>query len=74
MSIKSDEEFVTCSDDSTVRIWNMNTREQVEYQKLDLDKKQKSIPRNKLTGDFEESAKGRAVAVSNDGYILVGCK
>ena len=39
-----------------------------------MDLNGKTVPRNKLTGDYEEKAKGRCVAVSDDKYILVGCK
>lgn len=72
--MRSDDKFVTCSDDSTVRVWDMKSKEQVSYQRLDLDKDGKPIPRNKLTGDFEDKAKGRCLAVSDNDYTLVGCK
>lgn len=50
--MQRDDEFVTCSDDATVRVWNMSKREQVMTQRLDLDLKNKPIPKNKLTGDY----------------------
>lgn len=49
-----EDKFVTCSDDSTVRVWDMETRKQLTYQRLDLGGKDndKPIAKNKLTGDF----------------------
>ena len=43
-------------------------------QRLDIDLKNQTIPRDKITGDFQDKAKGRCIAISEDKYILVGCK
>lgn len=40
-----------------------------------LNAKNLETPRDKTTGDFDDSVKGRAVAISPDGtYIILGFK
>lgn len=68
-------EFVTCSDDGTVRIWSLLDRKCLGLAKTNLDKDGSLTARDKATGDFADSTKGRALAVSPDGEsIVVGFK
>ncbi|KAL4483877.1 hypothetical protein ABPG72_006252 [Tetrahymena utriculariae] len=67
--------FATCSDDGTLRIWSLPQRKQLALIKTTLNKDNSETPRDSATGDFADSVKGRAVAVSPEGNtIVVGFK
>jgi WD40 repeat protein len=68
------EHFTTCSDDATVRIWDLEKKEEIASERIDFDEKLKVLKKDPKTGDYQDQAKGRCVGLSRDGYVLVGCK
>lgn len=71
---ENNQQFVTCSDDATIRVWDLQKKEEIASQRLDFDQKLKKLRRDEKTGDYRDEAKGRCIAISPDGHILVGCK
>lgn len=72
--LENTSHFITCSDDATLRLWDLQNKEEIASARLDFDQNLKKIKKNATTGDWADEAKGRCLAVSRDGYIIVGCK
>jgi microtubule-associated protein-like 6 len=65
---------LSCSDDATLRVWDINKKEQVAWISLDYDANLK--PRVKPANEkfLPDSCKGNSVAVAESGVVVVGCK
>ena len=72
--LENSSHYITCSDDATLRLWDLDNKEEIACAKLDFDQHMKKLKRDSTTGDWPDEAKGRCLAVSKDGYIIVGCK
>jgi WD40 repeat protein len=69
------EQYVTVSDDSTLRIWDTTTHKQLKWVNLNLNEKGLAIPVNPTTKEASHAAQGRAVDVNPKGdKIAVGMR
>lgn len=58
-----------------MRIWSRSKSKLLCVSRTTLDSKNSETPRDKATGDFSDSVKGRALAVSPEGdFIVAGFK
>lgn len=74
MLIENSHHYLTCSDDATLRMWDIDKKQLVAVASLNFDEKFKKLKMDDKTGDFQEQAKGICVGVTRQGFILVGCK
>jgi WD40 repeat protein len=71
--------FFTCSDDATLRCWDMKTRQMLSVSSLNWgpmkDGECKVLQKDQKTKDYSDASKGRVVALSPDrDELVVGCK
>jgi len=72
---KKKNEFITCSDDATLRIWDYKEKRQIRCIELNRDSKGKKLAIDKKTKDIADQHKGRSVSISGNGkWIAVGMK
>lgn len=65
--------YFSCSDDGSLRLWNVETREMETLVNLNLDENGEELPPNPETKELNMRAKARSVAVSpDDSTIAVG--
>ena len=73
LSAVSDGNYLTVSDDRTLRLWSSKERRMLRYLKLDLDKKGQKLQK-KSRNKFSDSAKLRSVTICHKNrHIAVGC-
>lgn len=68
------ENYVTASDDGTLRLWAIDKKEQIELASLDFDDKLKPRKKKNKEKFLPDNCKGRCLAVSPQKDIVVGCK
>ncbi|KRX05725.1 WD40-repeat-containing domain [Pseudocohnilembus persalinus] len=67
--------LATVGDDGTLRTWSIKYKKVIKQTKINQDEKGHELQKDYRTNDLQDAAKGRAVAVSNDGEtIVVGFK
>jgi WD40 repeat protein len=76
----------TCSDDGTFRVWSADEKKQLNIASLNvgkpktlfsyfLDESGKPLPADEKTKDLVDAAKGRCCEISpKDDTIVIGCK
>ena len=76
MSVFPNKDWVaTVSDDSTLRIWDVNQHKQVKAVSLLEDEKNNAVPKDPATKENAKSTMGRAVDVSPSGqHVAVGMR
>jgi len=67
---KDPDQYVTCSDDGTLRIWSSKERKQLKFIRTTLDVNKEETPLDKQTGDLQDSVKARCVEVSPDDKLI----
>ncbi|EGR30797.1 hypothetical protein IMG5_123400 [Ichthyophthirius multifiliis] len=65
------DEYATCSDDGTLRIWSCSQRKLLRLTQTQFNKQGEIVARDKATGDYNDSVKARAIAISPDGSAIV---
>ena len=69
------DQYVSSSDDGTLRLYSALERKQLKVTRTTLDSKKEETPLDKQTGDLQDSVKGRCIDVSqDDSLIAVGFK
>lgn len=58
--------YVTCSDDATLRVWDIASRKQTRLIKLNLDVQGKEMPLDPTTQELSNETKGRCLDLSPD--------
>lgn len=74
---KNNDWFVTCSDDSTLRLWSTKDKMQLKAMSLNINDNMVADQREIETGDLKPEAKLHAIAVSSDEegkWIAVGSR
>lgn len=75
LDVIDEERYVSVSDDSTLRIWNSQSRKCELTIQLDLDAKNNHLPKCSKTGDLQDSCKLRSISISNNKqWAAIGCK
>lgn len=64
LSLLEDDKYVTCSDDGTLRVWDIEKREQVTWIDLKFNEQLKPLVLNPKEKFLPDSVKGRCCAVS----------
>lgn len=74
LAVYDNQYYLTCSDDGTLRAWDINKKEQVICVSLDITEKLK--PRVPKPGEkfLPKSCKGNSITTAKTGEIVVGCK
>ncbi len=63
--------IATCGDDATLRVWTNQHKKLVKFAKTNFDEKMTEIPLDHRTNDYADSCRGRTIAISHDGEIIV---
>lgn len=58
--------YVTCSDDATLRVWDIPTRKQIRVVKLNIDVSGKEMALDPATQELSNATKGRCLDISPD--------
>jgi microtubule-associated protein-like 6 len=67
------DQYVSVSDDSTLRVWDTKTRKQVKCVKLNVDQNGADLPIDPSTKELANSCKARSVDISKDGkFAAIG--
>lgn len=67
------DNFVTCGDDATLRLWSFRKHQQIKMVRTVLDAHGQETAFDHKTNEIPDSCKGRSVAVTSDGeFIIVG--
>lgn len=66
--------YATCSDDGTLRLWDLKRKEQLGVGSLKFDAKLVEIKRNPKEKFLPEEVMGRCLAISPNQDLVVGCK
>lgn len=74
MALLEDDKYATCSDDGTLRVWDIEKKEQLTWVDLKFNDKLKPLVLNAKEKFLPDSVKGRCCAVSQDRFIVIGCK
>ena len=74
LAIYDDRYYVTCSDDATIRLWDMKKKEQVESVSLNFDSNLKAKKLDPKAKFLPDNMKGRCIAVSPNKDLVIGCK
>ena len=65
--------YVSCSDDATLRVWDLENRCIKKLIRLDEDQNGNALPRDPKTGNVAANCKGRCCDISPNGkYLAVG--
>lgn len=68
----NDQDLIaTCGDDATLRVWTNQHKKLLKCVKTNLDEKNAEIPPDHRTNDLADSCRGRSIAISHDGEIIV---
>jgi WD40 repeat protein len=72
--LPDDDRFITCSDDSTIRMWSTSERRCIRRLNLNIDKNGMVLAPDSKTLDTRGCSKLRSVDINRDGTLLaVGC-
>lgn len=69
-----EHQYMTCSDDGTIRVWDSNRQEQVTWGDLKFDEKLKPLKLKGTEKFLPDSVHARCLAVSKEGSVVIGCK
>lgn len=68
-------QYVTVSDDATMRVWDTKSRKQLKCIPLNVDQNGNVMPMDPATKELSNATKGRCCDVSSDGkFCAVGFK
>lgn len=74
LCLYEENNYITCSDDGTMRMWDIRNHEQIEVFDLKFDGKLKPLEFKVKPKFLPDSVKGRCLAVSPENFIVIGCK
>ncbi len=73
--LQSRRQYVTVSDDATLRVWDTDSRKQLSLISLQVDKDGKEVKKNEKTGDINLLAQARAVDIDkSEEYLALGMR
>lgn len=73
--IPNKDQYVSVSDDATLRVWDLTARKQIKCIPLNIDQNNNMIPMDPVTNELSNAVKARCCDVSKDGkFCAVGFK
>lgn len=70
----NEEQYMTCSDDGTIRVWDMEKHQQVTWADLKFDEKFNPLKLKDNEKFLPDSVHARCLAISKESSVVIGCK